>query len=126
MITLQVGDVSNWLITKKVEDRVLKFLGTKHPKLQKRIEYRIVFYTKNGREVKDHGGAIVDFDDYKVPSPKASSSVLEVSLLRGADVINDFASLLNGVRRINSQMTFRLMTWHIMISKNVVMQKQKK
>lgn len=45
-----------------------------------------IFYTKNGREVKDGGGISVD---YKVDAPKASA--LEVTLLR-SDVIGDFAA----------------------------------
>ena len=45
-----------------------------------------VFYTKNGREVKDGGGVAVD---YKVSAPKASA--LEVTLLRSG-VISDFAA----------------------------------
>jgi carboxyl-terminal processing protease len=45
-----------------------------------------LFYTKNGREVKDGGGVAVD---YKVDAPKASA--LEVTLLR-SNVIADFAA----------------------------------
>lgn len=45
-----------------------------------------VYFTKNGREVKDGGGVAVD---YKVDAPKASA--LEVTLLRST-VIGDFAS----------------------------------
>ena len=45
-----------------------------------------VFYTTNGREVKDGGGVVVD---YKVKAPKASA--LEVTLLRSS-VIPDFAA----------------------------------
>jgi len=45
-----------------------------------------VFFTKNGREVKDGGGVVVD---YKVEAPKASA--LEVTLLR-SNVIPDFAA----------------------------------
>ena len=47
---------------------------------------KMVFYTKNGREVKDGGGIAAD---YKVAPPKASA--LEVTLLRSG-VISDFAS----------------------------------
>jgi carboxyl-terminal processing protease len=45
-----------------------------------------VFYTTNGREVKDGGGVLAD---YKVKAPKASA--LEVTLLRSS-VIPDFAA----------------------------------
>ena len=45
-----------------------------------------LFYTTNGREVKDGGGVAVD---YKVDSPK--SSALEVTLLR-SNAIADFAA----------------------------------
>lgn len=47
---------------------------------------KLVFYTKNGREVKDGGGIVAD---YKVAAPKASA--LEVTLLRSG-VISDYAS----------------------------------
>lgn len=47
---------------------------------------KTVYYTKNGREVKDGGGIAVD---YKVDAPKASA--LEVTLLRSG-VISDFAT----------------------------------
>ena len=45
-----------------------------------------MYYTTNGREVKDGGGIAVD---YKVDAPKASA--LEVTLLRSG-IISDFAS----------------------------------
>lgn len=45
-----------------------------------------VYFTKNGREVKDGGGVEAD---YKVDAPKASA--LEVTLLRSG-VLNDFAA----------------------------------
>jgi len=45
-----------------------------------------VFYTKNGREVKDGGGVEADF---KVAAPKASA--LEVTLVRSG-IITDFAA----------------------------------
>mmetsp|Transcript_16140 Transcript_16140/g.24189 ORF Transcript_16140/g.24189 Transcript_16140/m.24189 type:complete len:791 (-) Transcript_16140:107-2479(-) len=47
---------------------------------------KTVYYTTNGREVKDGGGIAVD---YKVDAPKASA--LEVTLLRSG-IISDFAS----------------------------------
>ena len=47
---------------------------------------KTIYFTKNGREVKDGGGVEVD---YKVDAPKASA--LEVTLLRSG-IINDFAS----------------------------------
>lgn len=78
---------------------------------------KVVFYTKNGREVKDGGGIAVD---YKVSAPKASA--LEVTLLRSG-VINEFASDWSKKNRLTKDFEVNDMTYRDF--QNFVMQKEK-
>lgn len=78
---------------------------------------KVVFYTKNGREVKDGGGIAVD---YKVTAPKASA--LEVTLLRSG-VINDFASEWSKKNQLTRNFEVDDMTYRDF--QNYVMQKEK-
>ena len=78
---------------------------------------KIVFYTKNGREVKDGGGIAVD---YKVAAPKASA--LEVTLLRSG-VINEFASDWSKKNQLTKDFEVDDMTYRDF--QNFVMQKEK-
>jgi len=78
---------------------------------------KMVFYTKNGREVKDGGGIAVD---YKVSAPKASA--LEVTLLRSG-VINDFASEWSKTNQITNDFDINDSIYHEF--QNFVMKKQK-
>lgn len=78
---------------------------------------KAVFYTKNGREVKDGGGIAVD---YKVAAPKASA--LEVTLLRSG-VINDFASDWTKKNHLTKNFEIDDMTYREF--QNFVLQKEK-
>lgn len=78
---------------------------------------QIVFFTRNGREVKDGGGIVADF---KVAAPKASA--LEVSLLRSG-VINDFASEWSKKNQLTNHFDIDDATYREF--QNFVMQKQK-
>jgi len=76
-----------------------------------------MFYTTNGREVKDGGGILAD---YKVPAPKASA--LEVTLLRSG-IISDFASEWSKSHQITNNFEVDDATYRDF--QNFVMQKQK-
>merc|ERR1712038_260383 len=76
-----------------------------------------MFYTKNGREVKDGGGILADF---KVSAPKASA--LEVTLLRSG-IISDFASEWSKKNQITNDFEIDDVTYREF--QNFVMQKQK-
>lgn len=78
---------------------------------------KMVFYTKNGREVKDGGGILAD---YKVSAPKASA--LEVTLLRSG-IINDFASEWSKKHQVTNNFEIDDVTYRDF--QNFVMQKQK-
>ncbi len=78
---------------------------------------KMVFYTKNGREVKDGGGILAD---YKVSAPKASA--LEVTLLRSG-IISDFASEWSKSHQITNNFEVDDSTYREF--QNFVMQKQK-